>query len=468
MTMPHEMPLGTLVVNVWKLLRGLKTGHEVPTIRFPESFVTNRKALPKLHERYRLLDYAVQHWLSHIKDVAGRPDCFLLKDDVSKGHFESLALSKTLPFDFRPWGNHPGTRQFPHMPMFRWAVKSGNLALLDLIGVSRVGYGSAHFVILRRYCVEEMENDRSPLLWAVENGLVAIFTALDYTNIRRFLPHTPRQLLCAAASQPLSEVLTWVLEKTQGHVDVNDLLAALLAAVQHEHDTNSRSITRLTAAAVQTLIVTTKPFEPNAKPRRLLNLSTVSFCKILDWALNDTPSNSLVAVLTTHVLVPSLRSSESIINHPYVFTWAVANSKAEFMRHFMSALPFETLASNVFWEAAESVASSNDQESEVVKIIWSYLQPIDPAKYFNSSSQKSLPRDRGRAYLANNSGAGSTAKGSLLHWLNGEPPSYRNDGDDLDEQQKQDKSPQPASEAHIEADANRNLVKSEVQSMLDV
>ena len=457
MAMPHEMPLGTLIVSVWKVFRGRRTTYEVPTIKFPESAIAKPKPLPRLWERYRLLNYATQHWLSHVKDVVSRSDCFLLKDDVSRRNFQSLVFSKTLPFDFRPWGNHRGTRQFPHMPMFRFAVQNGHLALLDFIEGPGIGPGPAHLSVLRRYCIAEMENDRSPLLGAVENLLVDILTALDDTKIRSFLPHTPRQLLCAATSQPLNEVLAWVLEKTQDHVEANDLLAALFIAIEHEHDTNSRTITKLTAAAVQTLLVTTKPFEANAKPKQLLDLPTVSFCKILDWALNDTPSNSLTAVLTTHVLVPSLRSTESRIDHLNLFIWAVENTKLEFIRHFMRALPFETVASTEFWKTAESIASSNDQDNEVVKIMWSYLQPIDPAKYFNGSSRKTSPRDRVRTYLAQGDGAGSTAKGSLLHLFNEEMPGYRSDEDDSNQPHTKIKDPRLISESNFKNDANHVL-----------
>ena len=427
MKMPHEMPLGTLLVTVWKAFRGSQIGHEVPTLKFPEVPIMKEESLPKGLEKFHLLNYAIQHWLSHAKNYLASWHTF----SVSDSNLESLVFDKKLPFRFRPWGDHRGNPQFPHMPMFRWAVQNGHVALLSLLGYPRRSpggiisnsRGQAYSPILQRYCIEEIDHDRSPLLWVVEYGLDDILTALNDIKIRSFRPHTLRQLLCATARQPSGEVFDWVMAKTTDQVDANDMLVALLAAIETERNT----ITDRLALATKILIDMTQPFEINAKPRLYLSLTTVSFCKILDWALTNFSSSDLATVLTTHVLVPSLTVSEGIINYPYVFLWAVKNDKAEFMRHFMRALPFETIASTTFWEAAESVASRYDQEKEVVQIIWSYLQPIDPAKYFNQPRRPLIPKaivngSEPRHYLLQGPGGESTAKGSLLHYLNEEMP----------------------------------------------
>ena len=472
MAMPHEMPLGTLLLSVWKVFRGIRTTSSKTSMPFPLLTVPKQEPIPAGLEKYRLLDYAIQHWLSHVESRSGRLVWSTIGDEKFRNNFENLVFDKHLPFSFRPWGNLGNSREFPHMSMFRWAIKAAHVTLLSLLGrrsinkgMTAYGNGKISHWILQRYCIEEMENGRSPLLWAIKNNLLDVFTALDDVNIRSFHPDLPRQLLCTAVSHSFHEVLAWVFEKTKGHVDANDLLAALVVAVERQHDANSRTIARLTAAEVQTLILTTKPFEANAKPRRYLGISTVSFCKVLDWALNDSPSNSLAAVLTTHVLVPSLKSDESIINKPYALVWAVENDKVEFMRHFMSALPFETVVSADFWEAAESIAMANDQDDEVVKIILSYLQPIDSAKYFNRSSRNSVLKDKGGPFLATPSGAGSTAKGSLLHWLNDEAPSHRSDEDD--EQRRRSRGPDHVAKAQLEANANRNHLEGEVRYMPD-
>ena len=447
MKMPHEMPLGTLMLTVWNVLRGTHSIREAPSLKFPQPIV-EQDIVPKALEKYRLLDYAVQHWLSHAKDVSGMLNCFLLTNELSRHRFESLVFDKKLPFGFRPWDNRHRSAEYPHLSMFRWAVRNGHIPLLGLLdgpllhtfwGRDTVSSnGSAYNTSLRRYCVEEIENDRSPLLWVVENGLLDILNALNDTRIRSFRPHTAQQLLCAAACQPSSEVLLWVMKKTESHVDVNDMLKALITAIESEDD----SITEIVAAATDTLIATTTPFEANANPRIYLDLSTVDICKILDWALHNFPSNSFVTTMTTHVLVPSMSLSESSINHLYLFTWAIEKNKteimhilmrwaiiydkAEFMRNFMRTLPLENIASRLFQEAAESAASDYDQEKEVVKIMWFYMN--DASKCFDRLTQPSVPQAvakvyGSRPYLSRASGAGSTAKGSLLHYLNEEMPS---------------------------------------------
>ena len=396
MKMPHEMPLGTLMLTVWKVLRGTHSIREAPSLKFPQPIV-EQDIVPKALEKYRLLDYAVQHWLSHAKDVSGMLNCFLLTNELSRRRFESLVFDKKLPFSFRPWDNLHRSAEYPHMPMFRWAVRNGHVQLLGLLdgpllhtfwGRDIIKYtGSAYNTSLRRYCTEEIENDRSPLLWVVENGLFDILNALNNTRIRSFRPHTAQQLLCAAACQPSSEVLLWVMKKTEGQVDANDLLKALIAAIESERD----SIVKLIADETNTFIATTRPFEATARPRLSLNLSTVDFCKMLD-GLHNFSSRDVVQTMVTHVLVPSMSLSESSINYEYLFTWAIENDEALLMQVLMNSLKRETVTSSSFQEAVESVVSNYDQEKEVLKPLRFYMQLIDASRRFNKLSPPSIPK----------------------------------------------------------------------------
>lgn len=113
--------------NYWKHLR--------PTPKSKISPSTNLK------NKYRLLSYVIDHWEPHTR-------WYDLSDSTFRRRLESLALHKTLAFDFRPWGpnQHFGpygcigcpspnatslaAKDLPYISMIHYAVEVGNLMLL--------------------------------------------------------------------------------------------------------------------------------------------------------------------------------------------------------------------------------------------------------------------------------------------------------------------------------------------------
>ena len=96
-----------------------------------------------LNEKYRLLQYVIDYWESHVRSfptTTAQLDCRLGR----------LALEKTLAFEFRPWGPNqhygpygcvgcpsPSTADLvatdlPHISMLHYAAKVGNMPLLLL------------------------------------------------------------------------------------------------------------------------------------------------------------------------------------------------------------------------------------------------------------------------------------------------------------------------------------------------
>lgn len=97
-----------------------------------------------LQDKYKLLDYVIEHWLSHLETP---PWCRISSEnqfsicdppvltDTEKWYisaFRRLCLSRDLPFEFRPWGENKGPKDLPYMTMFLWALRNCHGPLLEL------------------------------------------------------------------------------------------------------------------------------------------------------------------------------------------------------------------------------------------------------------------------------------------------------------------------------------------------
>ena len=141
-------------------------------------FTTKTNSLVVLNDKYRLLQYVIEYWETHVRS-------FPISDARVGSPLGRLALEKTLAFEFRPWGpeQHYGPRgcvgcpspsetdlnatDLPHMSMLHFAVEVGNMPLLQLLGTSN---GNLH---LSHYLRHERHHDET-LLIACRHGRIGI------------------------------------------------------------------------------------------------------------------------------------------------------------------------------------------------------------------------------------------------------------------------------------------------------
>ncbi|KAL8655330.1 MAG: hypothetical protein Q9226_003086 [Calogaya cf. arnoldii] len=108
-------------------------------------------------DKYRLLQYIIDNWVFHTNG-------FDSYDSSLSQKLQDLAMYKSLPFEFRPWGRNqhhgpygcvsckPGASsseadRLPFMSLLHYAVNAGHLALSALIGP-----------LVKEYCSHEADN----------------------------------------------------------------------------------------------------------------------------------------------------------------------------------------------------------------------------------------------------------------------------------------------------------------------
>ena len=110
---------------------------------------------PRLVEKYKFLDYAIQNWLLHTKDLPfiGREenyynkksnnneeivDCLQLLElnvHATWARFTELALERVMAFDHLLWTSKSNHKDLPFDTMFRWALDNAHVPLLNLLEV---------------------------------------------------------------------------------------------------------------------------------------------------------------------------------------------------------------------------------------------------------------------------------------------------------------------------------------------
>lgn len=141
-----------------------------PAMKAPEIDYTNHVTVPgnpianasvDIKDKYKLLDYVINHWEPHTRHS--------LKTESEKA-IQDLAMYKTLPFKFRPWGEnehfgpygcssctkssnaHLKTMQLPHISLFNYATQVGNMVLLRPLFAHYHGHeGFETFLLACRY-----------------------------------------------------------------------------------------------------------------------------------------------------------------------------------------------------------------------------------------------------------------------------------------------------------------------------
>ena len=119
-----------------------------------------------LLERYRLLDYIVEYWMDHTKEL-----------ELNE-KFRSLVMNKTLPFEFRPWGlnQHFGSYGCTSCPD---PSKAGKLPFTSLFHyAAQVGHWSLMEPLVADYCQHEVPIYETLLIACVQgqDGIVRKLT----------------------------------------------------------------------------------------------------------------------------------------------------------------------------------------------------------------------------------------------------------------------------------------------------
>lgn len=147
-TLGIKVPIGL----TYRLFRE-KTSTQAPLMDYSKhlnsKFQAKKKPPVALHDKYRLLQYVIDYWETHVRS-------FPTSNAELDSSLGRLALEKTLVFEFRPWGPNQhhgphgcvgcptpsatdlGATDLPHVSMLHYAAEVGNMPLLLLIK-NRVG-----------------------------------------------------------------------------------------------------------------------------------------------------------------------------------------------------------------------------------------------------------------------------------------------------------------------------------------
>ena len=112
------------------------------------------QAPPTLVEKYRLLEYIVEHWMDHTRELEPGVDA----------RFGWLVMYKTLSFEFRPWGpnQHFGPHGCVSCPD---PTKAKDLPLMSLFHyAARVGHWNLMELLVAEYCQHELPFDETFLI----------------------------------------------------------------------------------------------------------------------------------------------------------------------------------------------------------------------------------------------------------------------------------------------------------------
>ena len=171
----HLEPVGVLkaggpvripaVLGIWKSLLeipyrllGGKSNAAPLDIDYSTYLTPNTQRKPQarstLAEKYRLLEYIVEHWIDHTRELEPAVDA----------KFRRLVMYKTLSFEFRPWGlnQHFGPHGCVSCPD---PTKAKDLPLMSLFHyAAHVGHWSLMESLVAEYCQHELPLDETFLI----------------------------------------------------------------------------------------------------------------------------------------------------------------------------------------------------------------------------------------------------------------------------------------------------------------
>ena len=149
---PSILGYGSRLFDAWYQLRGGSVKHKSPNIDYmsvlmPKSY---QKKPPgrSFSQKYRFLNYTIENWLYHTS--------FFSADNTKFwGSFRSLAVEKTLPFQFRDWDFDGEPMKVPYWRLYEWASREGHEPLIRLLLKPSPSHPPLHTYLEHDLCLTE-------------------------------------------------------------------------------------------------------------------------------------------------------------------------------------------------------------------------------------------------------------------------------------------------------------------------
>ena len=150
-TIPSVLGIAKSLLEIPYRLLNRKPTSSALEIDYSKYLTPTRQAQPQvpseLSEKYQLLNYIVEYWMDHTKDL--KP--------FSHAQLRYLAMHKTLSFELRPWGpnQHFGpygcvscshhsdptkAKDLPYMSLFHYAARIGHWSLMESLAEEYCGH----------------------------------------------------------------------------------------------------------------------------------------------------------------------------------------------------------------------------------------------------------------------------------------------------------------------------------------
>ena len=157
-SIPTVLGIGKSWLEIPYRLLGGKSNAAPLDIDYSTYLTPNTQRKPQapstLAEKYRLLEYIVEHWIDHTRELEPAVDA----------KFRRLVMYKTLSFEFRPWGpnQHFGPHGCVSCPD---PTKAKDLPLMSLFHyAAHVGHWSLMESLVAEYCQHELPFDETFLI----------------------------------------------------------------------------------------------------------------------------------------------------------------------------------------------------------------------------------------------------------------------------------------------------------------
>lgn len=155
---PTVLGIGKSWLEIPYRLLGGKSNAAPPDIDYSRYLTPNTQKKPQapstLTDKYRLLEYIVEHWIDHTREL----------DPAVDVRFGWLVMHKTLSFEFRPWGpnQHFGPHGCVSCPD---PTKAKDLPLMSLFHyAAHVGHWNLMELLVTEYCQHELPFDETFLI----------------------------------------------------------------------------------------------------------------------------------------------------------------------------------------------------------------------------------------------------------------------------------------------------------------
>lgn len=203
---PTVLGIGKSWLELPYRLLGGKSPTAPLSIDYSKYLMSDTRTRPQvssgLMEKYRLLEYIVNYWMDHTRELTPAVDA----------KFRHLVMHKTLSFEFRPWGpnQHLGpygcvkcsdltqaAKKLPFMSLFHYAAQTGHWNLMESI--------------VTEYCQHELPFDETLLIACRQGQDLIVHNLMRRVNF----DISDGRAINVAAAAGHADVLKYLLELSQ-------------------------------------------------------------------------------------------------------------------------------------------------------------------------------------------------------------------------------------------------------------